>query len=84
MSMPISQTDTGGVSPMGHELRSDADGSTRDEILALFDELAAQASHALRKPLTRDEFEQNSALLEAAALAGEVVDGYWRRHHRPR
>lgn len=73
-----------GVSPMGAELRNDPDGVVRDEIQALFDELAAQASHAVRRPQSHAEFERNNALMDAAYLARQIVGDYWARHNTGR
>jgi hypothetical protein len=70
-----------GLSPMAQELRADATGASRDELVALFDDLSARASHACRKPQTAAEFEVNTALMDAAALAREIVTVYWSRQH---
>ncbi|HSD37146.1 MAG TPA: hypothetical protein VLC92_06535 [Rhodocyclaceae bacterium] len=69
------------LSPMAQELRADVEGVSRDGLVALFDELAARAGHACRKPQSAVEFEANSALMDAATLAREIVTVYWARHH---
>lgn len=70
------------VSPMAGILKEDADGAFRDEIVALFEELSAQVSHAMRKPLSASEFEFNETLFAAISVAKQVVGDYWARHHR--
>lgn len=79
-----SPLDARGVSPLGQALREDAAGELRDEIVALFDALLAQASHAMRRPQSRSQFEANGALMEAAGLARRIVDDYWMWHHAGR
>lgn len=63
------------------QLRADASGTARDNLLKAFDERAREIKRAMDVGVTPEEFRKLGTMHDGLAAAAEVVAMTWGRYH---